>query len=37
MRTATAITELEGATHADVPSLAYKNADFMQWLVQCGE
>lgn len=28
---------LEGAAHADVPSLAYKNADYMQWLVHCGE
>ena len=34
---AAAITELEGAAHADVPSLAYKNADYMQWLVHCGE
>ena len=30
-------TVLEGAAHADVPSLAYKNADYMQWLVHCGE
>ena len=28
---------LEGAAHADVPSLAYKNADYLQWLVHCGE
>lgn len=31
------ITELEGATHFDVPSLAYKNGDFIQWLVNGGE
>lgn len=31
------ITELEGATHFDVPSLVYKNNDLIQWLVNCGE
>ena len=31
------ITELNGATHFDVPSLAYKNPDLIQWLVNCGE
>lgn len=31
------ITELEGATHFDVPSLAYKNNELIQWLVNCGE
>ena len=31
------ITELDGATHFDVPSLAYKNHDLIQWLVNCGE
>lgn len=31
------ITELDGATHFDVPSLAYKNNDLIQWLVNCGE
>lgn len=31
------ITELDGATHFDVPSLAYKDNDFIQWLVNCGE
>lgn len=31
------ITELDGATHFDVPSLAYKNDDLIQWLVNCGE
>lgn len=31
------ITELSGATHFDVPSLAYKNNDLIQWLVNCGE
>ena len=32
-----AITELEGATHTDVPSLAYKNPELIQWLVNCGQ
>ena len=31
------ITELEGATHFDVPSLVYKNAELIGWLVRCGE
>ena len=31
------ITELEGATHFDVPSLVYKNNELIQWLVNCGE
>jgi hypothetical protein len=31
------ITELDGATHFDVPSLAYKNDDLIKWLVNCGE
>lgn len=31
------ITELEGATHFDVPSLAYKDLALIQWLVNCGE
>lgn len=31
------ITELNGATHFDVPSLAYKNPDLIQWLVDCGK
>ena len=31
------ITELKGATHFDVPSLAYKNDELIQWLVRCGE
>lgn len=30
------ITELNGATHFDVPSLAYKNPDLIQWLVNGG-
>lgn len=29
------ITELDGATHVDVPSLAYKNDDLIKWLVNC--
>lgn len=29
------ITELDGATHFDVPSLAYKNDDLIKWLVNC--
>ena len=31
------ITELDRATHFDVPSLAYKNDALIQWLVQGGE
>ena len=31
------ITELNGATHFDVPSLAYKNQNLIQWLVRCGK
>lgn len=31
------ITELNGATHFDVPSLAYKNKELIQWLVCCGK
>lgn len=31
------ITELEGATHFDVPSLVYKDDALIQWLVTCGE
>jgi len=31
------ITELEGATHFDVPSLVYKNDALIRWLVGCGE
>lgn len=31
------ITEFDGATHFDVPSLAYKNDDLIQWLVNGGE
>ncbi len=31
------ITELNGATHFDVPSLAYKTPDLIQWLVNCGK
>ncbi len=31
------ITELNGATHFDVPSLAYKNPDLIQWLVHGGK
>ena len=30
------ITILEGATHFDVPSLAYKNEALIEWLVNCG-
>lgn len=30
------ITELNCATHFDVPSLAYKNNALIQWLVNCG-
>ena len=30
------ITVLEGATHFDVPSLAYKNEELISWLVNCG-
>ena len=29
------ITELAGATHFDVPSLGYKNSEFINWLVNC--
>lgn len=31
------ITELDGATHFDVPALTYQNDEFLQWLVNCGE
>lgn len=31
------ITELDEATHFDVPSLAYKNDDLIKWLVNCGK
>ena len=31
------ITELDGVTHFDVPSLAYKNDDLIKWLVNCGK
>ena len=31
------ITELDGATHFDVPSLAYKDPQLIEWLVSCGE
>ena len=31
------ITELNGATHFEVPSLAYKNDDLIKWLVNGGE
>lgn len=31
------ITELSGATHFDVPSLAYKNNTLIQWLINCGK
>lgn len=31
------ITELDGATHFDVPALVYKNEDLIQWLVRCGK
>ena len=31
------ITILDGATHFDVPSLAYKNEELIEWLVNCGE
>lgn len=31
------ITELDGATHFDVPSLAYKKDDLIKWLVNCGK
>lgn len=30
------ITELEGASHFDVPSLAYKNEELINWLVNSG-
>ncbi len=30
------ITEFSGATHFDVPSLAYKNSALIDWLVHCG-
>lgn len=30
------ITELEGATHFDVPGIAYKDDELIQWLVNCG-
>lgn len=30
------ITELDGATHFDVPALAYKNDELICWLVNCG-
>lgn len=30
------ITELSDATHFDVPALAYKNDDLIDWLVNCG-
>lgn len=31
-----ALTKLEGATHFDVPALAYKNPQLIQWLINCG-
>ena len=31
------ITELEGATHFDVPELVYKNPELIQWLINCGQ
>ena len=31
------ITELEGATHFDVPSLGYKNMEFINFLVDCSK
>ena len=31
------ITELDGATHFDVPSLGYKNSEFINWLVNCSK
>ncbi len=31
------ITELNEATHFDVPSMAYKNKDLINWLINCGE
>ncbi|MBQ3707625.1 MAG: dienelactone hydrolase family protein [Clostridia bacterium] len=30
------ITELDGATHFDVPSLAYHNSELLEWLANCG-
>ena len=30
------LTKLEGATHFDVPALAYKNPQLIQWLINCG-
>ncbi len=30
------LTELEDATHFDVPSQAYKNSEVIKWLVNCG-
>ncbi len=31
------MTELAGATHFDVPSLGYKNKEFINWLVNCSK
>ena len=30
------LTQLVGATHFDVPGLVYKDAELIQWLVNCG-
>ena len=31
------LTEFDGATHFDVPSLGYKNSEFINWLVKCSK
>lgn len=31
------LTEFDGATHFDVPSLGYKNSEFINWLVNCSK
>ena len=31
------ITEFDGADHFDVPSLGYKNSEFINWLVNCSK
>lgn len=31
------LTEFDGATHFDIPSLGYKNSEFINWLVNCSK
>ncbi len=31
------LTEFDGATHFNVPSLGYKNSEFINWLVNCSK